>query len=251
MSYQLVQCIRQLDHAPQSNLLSTLRLQLDFSEFAFLTAKDARRQELLRQYTAWVDVNGPPAGIHGCLDTCFDSPDDRIRATSLANAKASLSIAGELQASYCVFHAYVSSERPDESIERQVPVWQALCEDLPAALTLAIENVPEPHPETLLTLVERIDHPQVKLCLDTGHLNVNSSRRLEDWVRTFAPHLAYIHLHWNSGRADEHRAPGDPMLDRLFRALERVHCTPVIALEYDPSDLEREVARIRRHYPNT
>ena len=55
--------------------------------------------------------------------------------------------------------------------------------DVPADMTLALENVMEPSPETLVSIAAQIDDPRLGLCLDVGHANTCVSETPPmDWI---------------------------------------------------------------------
>lgn len=51
-------------------------------------------------------------------------------------------------------------------------------------------------------LMDAIDSPALRFCLDTGHANIAGN--IEELVYQFGPRLNHIHLHDNRGREDEH-----------------------------------------------
>ena len=78
-------------------------------------------------------------------------------------------------------------------------------------VVLCVENMPfKNNPISTVSeikrLVRAVNHPRVKVCLDTGHANIFSSDIAAD-VRLLGDDLATLHVHDNSGRADEHKLP--------------------------------------------
>ena len=51
----------------------------------------------------------------------------------------------------------------------------------------------------ILALVERIDHPLVKICLDTGHANINA-QDVPVMIRAYGKRLGSLHLNDNYGK---------------------------------------------------
>ena len=90
-------------------------------------------------------------------------------------------------------------------MEQSVWFWREFLRDVPADMTLALENVMEPSPETLVSIAAQIDDPRLGLCLDVGHANTCVSETPPmDWIAPMAPWLRHVHLHNNQGDTDLH-----------------------------------------------
>ena len=129
---------------------------------------------------------------------------------------------------------------PEWYVEQSVLFWRALLDKLPENMTVALENVMEPSPETLVQIASGVDDPRLGLCLDVGHANtcVSDTPPLE-WIAPMSPWLRHVHLHSNVGDTDLHQALGEgsiPMeavLDAVLRAapeatftIENQDCRP-------------------------
>ena len=129
---------------------------------------------------------------------------------------------------------------PEWYVEQSVLFWRALLDKLPENMTVALENVMEPSPETLVQIASGVDDPRLGLCLDVGHANtcVSDTPPLE-WITPMSPWLRHVHLHSNVGDTDLHQALGEgsiPMeavLDAVLRAapeatftIENQDCRP-------------------------
>lgn len=94
---------------------------------------------------------------------------------------------------------------PEWFISRSVELWKRLCREIPAGLTVCLENVMEPEPGMLLEIIEGVHCEKLRICLDLGHANTSaSSVPPETWLLRCAPYLAHIHLHNNDGARDLH-----------------------------------------------
>lgn len=129
---------------------------------------------------------------------------------------------------------------PEWYVSQSVVFWRELLEALPPDFTLALENVMEPTPETLVAIVSQVDDPRLGLCLDVGHANtcVSTLPPLE-WIAPMAPYLRHVHLHSNDGVDDLHQAlgqgsiPMEAVLDALLTSapeatltIENQDCLP-------------------------
>jgi sugar phosphate isomerase/epimerase len=98
---------------------------------------------------------------------------------------------------------------------------------------IAVENIFEKEPSTLLGLLEAINDPFFRHCFDVGHWNMFTSVSMEEWFEALGPFIAEVHLHDNHGRADEHLPIGEGVIDfkKLFFLLERFAPDSVKTLE--------------------
>lgn len=78
---------------------------------------------------------------------------------------------------------------------------------------LAIENIYEESPLTLVELVDTLDSQWFGHCYDVGHWHLFGKRPMAEWLNAIGPKLFHLHLHDNHGRADEHLPVGDGTID--------------------------------------
>lgn len=62
----------------------------------------------------------------------------------------------------------------------------------------------EETPEMLLSIVQAVDNPRLRLCLDAGHSSAYSQIPVLEWLQTCAPCLSHLHIHNNDGTGDSH-----------------------------------------------
>lgn len=81
-------------------------------------------------------------------------------------------------------------------------------------------------------LVREINHPNFKVCLDTGHANVWHDNIAED-VRLLGEDLATLHVHDNKGNWDQHLIPymGNINWEEFLVALKEIGYTGAFTLE--------------------
>ncbi len=102
---------------------------------------------------------------------------------------------------------------------------------------LCVENLPFPrNPISKVSEVKRlvrtVDHPRVKVCLDTGHANIFSSDIAAD-VRLLGEDLATLHVHDNAGWCDAHKLPycGTLKWDEFLAVLGEIGFSGCFTLE--------------------
>lgn len=105
--------------------------------------------------------------------------------------------------------------------EKSVEFWRRYMQDKPKDFLLCIENVLEDEPYMMAELMEAIDQPNIRLCLDLGHANCMSRVSAAEWLRVLGPCISHLHIHNNDGTHDFHGALADGSLD-MAQILEEI-----------------------------
>lgn len=115
--------------------------------------------------------------------------------------------------------------------------------------TIALENIFEEEPTTLLALIETCNHPRIRHCFDVGHWNLFHAPAvgLEEWFASLGMHIAEVHIHDNRGTRDDHAPVGDGTIDftLYFQLLRRYAPDAVWTIEaHSRACLERAIDKI-------
>jgi len=109
-------------------------------------------------------------------------------------------------------------------------------------VTICLENMPFPDfslstPEEIMSIVREINHPNFKMCLDTGHLTVFEGWTPARAMREYHRDIATLHVHDNDGKSDTHRCVYYGVIDwsDFGNAIKEVGWDGVISLETSPS----------------
>jgi sugar phosphate isomerase/epimerase len=98
--------------------------------------------------------------------------------------------------------------------ERSVEFWREFLRDKPEDAAFFLENVLEDEPDLLRGIVEGVDDPRFRLCVDIGHANtIVSELPVAAWIDRCAPVLGHVHLHNNYRAWDHHNALDDGTID--------------------------------------
>jgi sugar phosphate isomerase/epimerase len=198
-----------------------------------LSWADIRRtsRELCRKNRS-VTFHGP------FLDLNPGAVDEKVRALTLLRFDQVLALVPLFRARAVVFHSGYDRWRYDNNVdlwlEKSLLTWKPLAERAEAlSVKLAVENVFEDRPFSLAKLLSALDSPFVGYCLDAGHGNLFSRESPPAWLEPLGKHLLEIHLHDNSGRADEHLPLGEGTIDfaGLFAYLRKNRLDPILTLE--------------------
>jgi sugar phosphate isomerase/epimerase len=207
-------------------------LGLELQEFSDPTVLDGDWRSLLDEYERALDGFTGLRAMHGAyIDLVSGSPDMRLVTLARERYLHNLDIGRELGVKYIDFHANYLPLVDHPSylpgwVERQVAFWSPMAEQAEQyGITLLLENMWEPDPAIISRILDRVQSPYLKACLDVGHAVLYSRRPIEEWIAQLGEHLTYTHLHNNHGTVDEHLAFGDGVLD--FQAvLDRLRTLP-------------------------
>ena len=123
---------------------------------------------------------------------------------------------------------------PEWFVPQSVEFWKSLLPEITPDTTLCLENVMEPNPDMLVSIVRETDDTRLRLCLDTGHAASRPSPvPIEEWIDKEAPYLAHLHIHNNDGTRDQHAPLGSGILNMraLIDRVERLCPEATYSLE--------------------
>jgi sugar phosphate isomerase/epimerase len=207
-------------------------LGLELQEFSDPNVLDGDWRSLLDEYERALDGFTGLRAMHGAyIDLVSGSPDMRLVTLARERYLHNLDIGRELGVKYIDFHANYLPLVDHPSylpgwVERQVAFWSPMAEQAEQyGITLLLENMWEPDPAIIRRILDRVQSPYLKACLDVGHAVLYSRRPVEEWIAQLREHLAYTHLHNNHGTIDEHLAFGDGVLD-FPAVLDRLRALP-------------------------
>lgn len=114
---------------------------------------------------------------------------------------------------------------PEWYMPKSIEFWKELLTELPSDVEILLENVLDPDPAELATIVDGVGDARLGVCLDVGHANINSPFSPHEWVAVLGSRIREIHIHDNDGAHDLHLPIGHGGIDmaELLSAL-RHHC---------------------------
>ena len=128
------------------------------------------------------------------------------------------------------------SEYRQKLINALIPILQELC-DYAKDQNIMIENMPRDNelgyaPLEILDIIKRVNMPNIKFILDTGHAHV-SDYKIDDYIITLKDYLYHIHFSDNHGICDEHKPIGSGTIDftHVFKLLNNIHYNELHCLE--------------------
>ncbi len=216
-------------------------LALNIDPEVYIDGEDVEHADraFLRRVRDDMDARGLRITQHGpYMGISPASLDEDTRRLAVKRYRAAFNAAEALGAVVIVLHAGYSRRtfkgNVDHWLAQSMKTWPEFVKRAgDAGITIAAENILEREPGPLKRLVEEINSPNFRLCIDSGHLNVFSEVKFGDWFETLGPYIAELHLHDNRGDVDEHLPLGDGTIDfkEYFRILRRFNVRPVYTIE--------------------
>lgn len=180
-------------------------LGIEIAEFCTAWNMDDRLEEAEQRVRAQVrDI--PDRVLHAPFSELFPCAiDPLIRKTAAYRYRQAIGLTKEYGATKVIIHGgfYEKLYFPEWFTEQSILFWKEFLQEDPG-VEIVLENVLEPEPGFLKRIVEAVDHPRLKLCLDVGHVNAYSKIPVMEWLEDCAPHISHFHLHNNDGTWDTH-----------------------------------------------
>lgn len=167
-------------------------------------------QSIAEEFGLKVTVHAPFSDLN------IASFNERIRKTSLKILEDTISLASQLGALVVTVHpghcSPVSRKYRSKYMDIHRKSLRAVAHmSEEYGIPVGVENMPKfpildaQTPERLALLVDGID---IGITFDVGHLNT-TTRSFEVFLKTFGDRIVEVHIHDNSGKADEHLTPGE------------------------------------------
>lgn len=165
----------------------------------------------------------------------------------------SIDLAKRFESQKIVYHSgykvnkEISYEK-EQFIKNSITFWKEVLLQLKANdIELNIENAFEKTPDYISEIIDQVNHPCLKMCIDTGHVNCYSEYFLEEYYLLTQKHVSHFHFHNNYGERDEHNSLEDGTMDfpSFINVLKRSNKKPSITLEvFSIESLEKSLALI-------
>lgn len=211
----------------------SLRAGIEVGEFACPFGLGGAFEESVKRVRMWIHGTSLRLSLHGAfIDINPGSPEPLVREAARKRVEEALLAANLLQAQTVVFHSGFNPMlrgpgRMSKWIDTAAHFWRSVLSELEPEATVVVENMWEPSPEPLKLLVDSVDSPRFRICLDTGHLNVFSQVLPEVWIESLSQRIVHIHLNDNNGDWDQELPLGHGTFDfpQFFNLLNSLGAT--------------------------
>lgn len=202
--------ISQLIETPKlTNLLELYPIGLEVISFSIgIVLDDLERMIPYYEEEFKAFKERTPLTFHGpFLDLLPGSCDPKVQDLAKERFENAFKAAKAFGVNQFVFHTgYMPNTYPNKYwLENIVAFWKAFIKDKIDSNYIYIENVLDGDWQLLKALIDEIDHPHFKACLDIGHVQAYSNQNVEKWIESLGERIGYVHLHNNNGVEDEHR----------------------------------------------
>jgi sugar phosphate isomerase/epimerase len=197
-------------------------------------------QEVVNEHRQQLAGFNGPLGLHGAFyDMVSASLDPEIVALTRKRYRQNLHIAAELSVAYIVFHVNymgilkLPNYRPSWH-QRQVEFWRPFSEEATTlGLTVLLENLWEDDPELITNILQEVNNPHLRACLDIAHATLFSTISADTWIEHLAPHICCCHLNNHDGQMDLHLPLGEGVVDYrpILNTLRHLPGPPYFVLE--------------------
>lgn len=153
------------------------------------------------------EIAGIPRRIlHAPFNELFPCAiDKKARALAAERYRQAIQLAKSYGATKVVVHGSYNPwiYYPVWYVEQSVLFWKEFLAEDPG-VEIVLENVLEEEPGMLLDIVTGVDHPNLRLCLDIGHVNAYAKVPVMKWLESWKDYLSHFHIHNNDGSWDTH-----------------------------------------------
>lgn len=210
---------------------------LEIATFAYANVYDTDWDQAVKVHKHQLGGFSGRVSLHGVYrDILIHSHDAKIAVVSQERLQGSIDVAKELNAQKIVFHSSVNPLVLDEWyrknwLEKNAAFWKQVLAQYSG--TVLIENVWEPHPDILRSLLDMVDSPRLKICFDVAHAHVYSKLPLDTWLSVLDEDVVYMHFSDNNGEVDQHLVIGAGNIDwqKLTGNIQRLDLCPEVVLE--------------------
>ena len=218
-----------------SDLCSKYNLGLEISEYCTADNMDINYIDISKIVSE--KIQGIDRFVfHGPFNELFPSAiDSKVRALSLDRFCQAYELAKKYNAKKIVFHSgyYSNMYYPCFFKERSIVFWKEFMDRIDGDIEVVIENVFDDDPEVLKEIIDKVNRPNLKLCLDIGHANCYTNIGVVNWIKELGSRISHFHIHNNDGKVDTHNSIDDGIIDmkEVFKAIDEYCPLSTISLE--------------------
>ena len=191
-----------------------LDIELYLSGSVLDSMKPGDAERILQKLT-----HSPRITIHApFMDLNPGAVDSRVLEVTRARFHQAFDVAEVLKPAIIVLHSGYEKWKYDHDVDlwlqSSISFWPEFIQRAQAIDTrLAIENIFEDEPGSLVQLMKALNSQRVGICFDAGHCNIFTKVPLAKWLDELGPYIIETHLHDNNGDFDSHFALGEGNVD--------------------------------------
>lgn len=190
-------------------------LGIEIAEFCTAWNMDLHFDETDASVRKTLEGHGNPI-LHGPFNELFPCAiDPKARELAAQRYLQAIQIADGYGAQKIVIHAGYNPKLyyPVWYTEQSILFWKDFLQHAPENMIICLENVFEEEIPMFLEILQQVDDPRLKICLDIGHVHAYSKIPVSQWVKECAPYISHFHMHNNDGCTDFHQNLQEGKLD--------------------------------------
>ena len=129
----------------------------------------------------------------------------KARSLAMDRFKESYNLAKMYHANRIIYHSgyYSNMYYPIWFKEKSISFWREFFSSIDDAIMVCMENVFDDDPEVLINIIDEVNNPNFKICLDIGHANCYTKISVLDWIKRLNKRIGHFHIDNNDeiGRA--------------------------------------------------
>ena len=174
--------------------------------------------------------------FHGPFNELFPSAiDTKARRLAMDRFIESYNLAKMYHANRIIYHSgyYSNMYYPIWFKEKSISFWREFFSSIDDAIMVCMENVFDDDPEVLINIIDEVNNPNFKICLDIGHANCYTKISVLDWIKRLNKRIGHFHIHNNDGFVDTHNGINDGIINmkEVFEAINVYAPNATITLE--------------------
>ncbi len=238
-----------------SYLATELGVGLEISRLPFYQDRNITTEDVIEKLKTDLTGFKNRITLHAMFsDANVASQDPLLSDIAKLRYKQSLEVGKALKADTILFHTGNKGTKHYGSQEqfktKYIMFWREFIKEFESeGITAVLENVFEETPNYCMELYEGISSKNLKLALDTGHVNLYAKEtKVEDWIKKYNTNLYHIHIHNNFGKNDDHSNLNNGTLDfkDIFTTIKTMKIAPSYVLEmFKEEDIRISLDKIK------
>ena len=218
----------------------SFRLGLELQAFAEPEALSGKWRDMLADHKRQLRGFSGDLGFHGSFyDMNSGSRDPEVVKLTQKRYRENLIAAAELKAKYVVLHLnYLGPLKllgyHDDWNKRQMDFWCTFIDEIPRyGVQVLLENSWEDRPEIVIDVLQAVNSPYLRACLDVAHATIYSKIAFSEWLLAFEPYLECCHLNNHDGEHDLHLPLNEGVIDynEIVTSINNLARRPYMCLE--------------------
>jgi len=214
-----------------------------------------KAEELIKTYRDGTK-SLPMVSLHGPFAELVPaSMDPWVKQVAAKRFGQAYEIAHKTHAKHLILHSgfFPKTYGRDKWIQNSYDFWIDFINNKIEPGLIHLENVYEDDFSALQELIDRVNEARheemLTICLDIGHVNANSSRRVDDWISGLGDRIRYVHLHNNGGILDDHWRLDKGTIDisKVLNLLQKHSTHAIWSVETIVDDIEPSLAWLQRN----